>query len=130
MRVALILMLFMTSAGMMLYLLLLRPMLRRWSVLREFWASADAYEISLWQKVRELFDGLKIKLLARLVWVPTAIAYVYDRFTDLCSGCDLTPVTSLLPSWMQGLLPIFGALVVPVLIDWARSYSSARPPEA
>lgn len=109
----------------LVYVMLLRPILRRWSFLAEFWKSIDAAELGWFGKLRVLFDGIKIKLLARLVWVPALIVKVYDGFTQYCASCDLTPLHNLLPAWSQDYLPLVAVLVVPALIDVARAYSGS-----
>ncbi len=113
------------------YIMILRPIFRRFVVLKQFWAATDNFEMSAWQKIRDLFDGLKIKILARIVWVPSLFVGAYDKFTEWCASCDLSPVTAMLPEWAQSALPIVAAIAVPMLIDWARSYSSSpQPPGA
>src|SRR3954468_7045516 len=47
------------------YVFFVRPMLRQWASLKDFWASTDELEVGLWGKIKALFDGIKIKLLAR-----------------------------------------------------------------
>lgn len=113
------------------YIFIVRPILRRWSILKDFWASADSFEVSAWEKIRTLFDGLKIKILARIVWVPSLFVELYDKFTEMCASCDLSPVLTALPGWAQSTLPILTAIAVPMLIDWARTRSSSpQPPGA
>lgn len=108
-----------------LYLAFVRPLLKQWSALADFWAT----ELSIWKKIQLLFEGVKIKLLARLLWVPGLLVMGYDKFTALCAACDLTPFTAQLPDWAQHALPLLTTLVIPVLIDIARSYSSSAPSE-
>jgi hypothetical protein len=103
------------------YFAFLRPILKQWKALADFWAT----ELNFFQKLQLFFEGLKIKLLARLLWVPGLLVMAYDKFTTLCAACDLSPVTAQLPDWVQHALPIVSALVIPMLIDIARSYSSA-----
>lgn len=122
------LMVLLTAALAAVYVLMLRPILRRWSVLKEFWASADSFEMSAWEKIRQLFEGIKIKLLARLMWVPTLLVEFYDKVLPSLTGIDVTPITSMLPSWAAGNLPIIAAIVLPILIDWARTHSSSPQP--
>lgn len=107
------------------YVLLVRPILRRLMVLKQFWADTDAFETSLWQKAKQLFDGLKIKLLARLVWVPSLLVEFYDKVLPSLTGIDITPITAQLPPWASGLLPILGVVLIPIMIDWARTHSSS-----
>lgn len=126
-----VLMIFLLTCFAATYVFLLRPILRRWSVLAEFWESTDAIETSVFGKVRELFDGLKIKLLARLLWVPGIIVAGYDYALPYITGLDITPITAVLPGWMASALPIAAPILVPILIDWCRTYSSSpQPPGA
>src|SRR5262245_59481414 len=117
MRAALLILFLIVATGSA-YILLVRPMLRQARSLQDFWRTADAFELSVWQKIKVFFDGLKIKLLARIVWVPALITTLYDKFTEICASCDLSPITAHLPEAIQGWLPLISAIAVPILIDW------------
>lgn len=125
---AALLILFTIASTATIYLMFVRPLLRQQASLQDFWRTTDALELSIWKKTQVFFEGIKIKLLARIVWVPTLITAVYDKFAEICASCDLTPITAALPEDIKGWLPLISAIGVPILIDWARSYSSSEPP--
>lgn len=115
---SLIIILTLIAAVAIAYVLLLRPLLRRWSVLKQFWSQIDAAELTIWTKIRLLFEGLKIKLLARILWVPGALVNLYDWIGPQIAGADLSPLN--LPVWFT----LAGPIVIGMLIDWARTSSN------
>lgn len=111
-----VLTLFGVAGAVLIYVLFVRPLWRKWCDL----PTGQAW----WRRLQVLLQGLKIKLLARLIWVPTVLVEIYDNFSVICASCDLTPVKVLLPQQLQDAWPVLAAVLVPVLIDIARSYSS------
>jgi hypothetical protein len=104
-----------------IYVALIRPILRRLAFLSDFWKSVDAAELGWFGKLQVLFDGIKIKLLSRLIYVPGMLVGLYDYATTKLAGLDLAPVTSKIdPTWMLG-----GTIAIGILIDFARSYSGS-----
>lgn len=123
--------LFLIAAVAAIYTMILRPLLRRWSVLKAFWSATDEFELSAWGKIVALLDGLKIKILARLMWVPALFVEAYDWIGPYLAGADFSPLTANLPSWAPIAIQILGAVAIPMLIDWARTHStSPQPPGA
>lgn len=123
--------LFLVAAVAVIYAFILRPILRRWSVLKDFWATTDEFELSAWGKIVAVLDGLKIKILARLMWVPALLVQAYDWIGPYLAGADFSPLTANLPSWAPIAIQMLGAVAIPMLIDWARTTSSSpQPPGA
>jgi hypothetical protein len=95
--------------------------LRRMSNLSEFWKSIDAAELSRFARLRVLFDGIKIKLLSRLLYLPGLFVYACDYVNQKLAGADLSPITSKInPVWL-----LAGSVGIGILIDIARSYSGS-----
>lgn len=105
------------------YCLLLRPVLRQRAALAVFWTSIDAREAGFLARMRRLFDGLKTKLAARIVWLSGAIVALHDFIMPYVAGIDWTPITSQIP---PQYIPA-GLLALGILFDWLRSITNKPP---
>src|SRR6516164_7209153 len=108
------LVLLLVVALLLLYVLIIRPILKQQPML----SAAFKAEASLWQQLQAKLTGFRTRLTARLL----AIAGILVGFHDELSGQDWTSLTAKLPTWS---IPL-GMVLIAWLFD--RRKITENPP--
>lgn len=106
-------------AIVLLYLLIVRPLLKTQPVL----SGAFKEEAAFFDKVRAKLTGWRTRIVARLLWIGGILVGLYDQILPLVMGQDWTSITSKLPSWS---LPV-GMVAVAWLIMKLKEMTKNAP---
>src|SRR4051812_46407791 len=106
-------------AALLVYVLVLRPILREQPMLSPLFRA----EASWWDQLQAKLTGFRTKLAARLLGISGLMVALYDQVLPLIAGQDWTPLTSKLPGWA---LPV-GMVALSWLFDRLRAIT-ANPP--
>ena len=82
-------------ACLLLYVLIIRPILKQQPML----SAAFKAEASLWEKLQAKLVGFRTKLSARLLAIAGILVGFHDEILPLVSGQDWTSLTAKLPAW-------------------------------
>ena len=89
------LVLLLVVALLLLYVLIIRPILKQQPIL----SAAFRAEASLWQQLQAKLTGFRTKLTARLLAIVGVIVGFHDELLPFVTGQDWTSLISKLPAW-------------------------------
>jgi type II secretory pathway component PulM len=101
-----------------IYWFWIRPILKSRPAFRKLYDT----EKSLFAALREKLKGIKQRLSSAIVIAASAAAGGYDFLTPIINGIDVTPLTSMMPSWAWPLILI----AVTALFQFLRNLADKR----
>ena len=113
------LVLLLVVALLLLYVLIVRPILKQQPML----SAAFKAEASLWQQLQAKLTGFRTKLSARLLATAGILVGFHDELLPLVSGQDWTSLTAKLPTWS---IPL-GMVLIAWLFDRLRHITENPP---
>jgi hypothetical protein len=106
-------------AFLLLYVLIVRPILKEQPML----SAAFKAEASLWEKVQAKLTGFRTKLPARLLAIAGVVVGFHDEILPFITGQDWTSLTSNLPAWS---IPV-GLVLIGWLFEKLRKITDNPP---
>ena len=82
-------------AFVLLYVLIIRPILKQQPML----SAAFKAEASLWEKLQAKLTGFRTKLSARLLAIAGILVGFHDELLPFITGQDWTSLSAKLPAW-------------------------------
>lgn len=95
-----------------------------WPILRSRPSFHELYckEATLQMALRKKFCGIKQKLSTVVVIAASTVVSLYDFFTPIVSGIDVTPLVQKVPSWAWPLVLI----TTTALLQYCRNLADKR----
>ena len=106
-------------ALLLLYVLIVRPILKQQPIL----SAAFKAEASLWQQLEAKLTGFLTKLTARLLAIAGVVVGFHDELLPFVTGQDWTSLISKLPAWS---IPL-GMVLIGWLFDRLRKITENPP---
>ena len=113
------LVLLLVVALLLLYVLIIRPILKQQPML----SAAFKAEASLWQQLQAKLTGFRTKLTARLLAIAGVVVGFHDELLPFVTGQDWTSLISKLPAWS---IPL-GMVLIGWLFDRLRKITENPP---
>ena len=113
------LVLLLVVALLLLYVLIIRPILKQQPML----SAAFKAEASLWQQLEAKLTGFLTKLTARLLAIAGVVVGFHDELLPFVTGQDWTSLISKLPAWS---IPL-GMVLIGWLFDRLRKITENPP---
>jgi hypothetical protein len=98
------------------YWFLVRPLLKARPELKELYEVEGSWLAALLLKL----ESIKTKLLAVLLVIASGLVEAHDFLLPLATGIDMTPITSMVPSWAWPIV----SMAVAALFFWLRKITA------